>query len=324
MKPFKTGVTIGKFYPPHRGHHFLIQSAAAQTEDLTVIVCEHDGETIPGSLRAAWLQELHPHVRVLLVKDIYNADDDSELWGRLTIGWLGQVPDVCFTSENYGHTWAQCMGCRHVQVDHARQAVPISATMIRQDPWAHWEFLDEPQRAYYAKRVCVLGAESSGTTTLALALAGHFNTAWVPEYGRDYSWEKLRRNETTWRTPEFVAIAREQQRREEALAREANRVLICDTNAFATRLWHERYLGFFAPEVDEVAETGRCDLYLLTDVNIPFVQDGLRDGEAIREAMHHRFVAELEKQPVPWALVTGTHEERLDHATQLVRNLFIH
>jgi NadR type nicotinamide-nucleotide adenylyltransferase len=321
MKPFQTGVVIGKFYPPHRGHKFLIETALAQVERLTVIVCEHEGEVIPGHLRAAWLREIHPEARVLLIQDIYDADDDSELWARLTIEWLGHVPDVCFTSEYYGTTWAHYMGCRHVLVDQARQAIPISATRIRRAPLEHWEFLEPQVRAHFAKRVCVMGAESSGTTTLSLALAGHYNTAWVPEYGRDYSWWKLRRGEETWTSEEFVDIAREQNRREDALAREANRVLICDTNTFATRLWHERYMGFLSPQVDAVAAAGRCDLYLLTDVNIPFVQDGLRDGEHIRKVMHQRFIEELEAQPVPWQLISGSPEERFARATEVIEAL---
>lgn len=321
MKPFETGVVIGKFYPPHRGHKFLIETAQAQAEHLTIIVCEHDGETIPGHRRAGWLRELHPDARVLLVKDIYDADDDSQLWARLTVEWLGYVPEACFTSESYGTTWAHYMGCHHVLVDQPRQTVPISASQIRRDPFTNWEYLEPPVRAHFTKRVCVLGAESSGTTTLSLALAGHYNTAWVPEYGRDYSWWKMRRGEATWTTEEFTAIAREQNRREDALAREANRVLVCDTNAFATRLWHERYMGFLSPAVDAVAATGRCDLYLLTDVNIPFVQDGIRDGEHIREAMHRRFIEELEAQSVPWQLVSGSPGERLKLATCLVDDL---
>ena len=77
---------------------------------------------------------------------------------------------------------------------------------------------------------------------------------------------------------------------EDAAARQADRVLICDTPAFATSLWHERYLGRLSPEVEAIAASYRYELYLLTDVDIPFVQDGTRDGEHIRHGMHRRFV----------------------------------
>ena len=94
-------------------------------------------------------------------------------------------------------------------------------------------------RAWFVKRVVVIGAESTGKTTLARQLAEHFDTVWVPEFGREH-WERkiagLRVTDPppSWSSDEFVEIATEQQRRENAAARVANRVLFCDTNAFAT------------------------------------------------------------------------------------------
>lgn len=314
---WKTGVVIGKFLPPHRGHKHLIDSAQSAVEDLSIIVCEKRGDPISGELRAAWLREIHPRARVLLIDDYYDNDVDSALWARLTIGWLGYVPDVAFTSEPYGEHWAREMGCQHIEVDFERLTVPISGRQIRANPLTHWNYLEPPLRAYYAKRVVVLGAESSGSTTLALDLAGHYNTVWVPEYGRDYCAHFQIFDNYNWKAQEFEAIAREQIRRENALAREANRILICDTDAFATRLWHWRYFGEFSAMVDEIAFSHRRpDLYLLTDVNIPFVQDGLRDGEAIRHEMHLKFIEELEKQAVPWKLISGSRQGRVAAAIE--------
>ena len=88
---------------------------------------------------------------------------------------------------------------------------------------------------------------------------------------------------------EFEFIAARQNRREDALARRCDRLLVCDTDAFATRLWQERYQGCVSPEVVRAAEGRRMDLYLLTDCGIPFVQDGTRDGEQLREPMQRRF-----------------------------------
>ena len=74
-------------------------------------------------------------------------------------------------------------------------------------------------RAWFAKRVCVVGAESTGTTTLAKTLAELLQTAWVEEYGREYSEIKLAKNDPDWRSEEFTAIAEEQTRREDDAAR---------------------------------------------------------------------------------------------------------
>ena len=145
---------------------------------------------------------------------------------------------------------------------------------------------------------------------------------WVEEFGREYSEVKLAKNDLDWRTDEFTMIAEEQSRRENAAARVANRILICDTNAFATVLWHRRYMGTHSAEVEKIAGKGRCDLYLLTGDEIPFVQDGLRDGEHIRHEMHTWFEQALGRRPVPWKLLRGSHDERLREAVQLIRDLF--
>jgi NadR type nicotinamide-nucleotide adenylyltransferase len=315
------GLVIGKFYPPHRGHKLLIDVATAQSEQAVVIVCAKPTDTIPGELRGRWLQEIHPDARVMVIDDRYD-ENDSRVWAENTIRWLGRAPDAVFTSEDYGDRYAELMGSKHISVDKPRGQVPISGTAVRQDPYAHWEFLEPPVRAWFTKRVCVLGAESTGTTTLAKGLAAHLQTAWVEEYGREYSEVKLARNDPDWRTDEFIMIAGEQLRREDAAARRADRILICDTNAFATILWHRRYLGSHSQAVEEIARRGRCDLYLLTGDDIPFVQDGLRDGEHIRHQMHSWFEKALAAQAAPWHVLRGSPERRMQEGVRLIRSLF--
>ncbi len=316
------GLVIGKFYPPHRGHKLLIDTATQQSGRTVVIVCAKPTDAIPGDVRGRWLQEIHPNAEVLVIDDRYD-ENDSKVWAENTVHWLGRAPDMVFTSEEYGDRYAALMGSKHVLVDRARERVNISGTAIRQDPFANWDFLEPPVRGWFAKRVCVLGAESTGTTTLAEALAKELRTVWVKEYGREYSEVKMANPDAIWETEEFTHIAEEQSRREEQAARDANRVLICDTNAFATVLWHRRYMGTYSPEVEAIARRGRCDLYLLTGDEIPFVQDGLRDGEHIRHEMHTWFERALEGQAVPWKLLRGSPDDRLQTSLKQIESLFL-
>jgi NadR type nicotinamide-nucleotide adenylyltransferase len=312
----KRGIVIGKFYPPHKGHKHLIEAGLSQVDELTVIVCDKVGQTIPGDLRAKWLREMVPPAHVLVVPDVL-PEDDSKAWAAYTLRILGYRPDVVFTSEDYGSRYATFMGSQHVLVDKARQSVPISATQIRENPLAHWEYLDPCVRGYFAKRVCAVGAESTGTTTIAQSLAAHFQTTWVPEFGRLYYEGKMHAQEASlWRTDEFVFIAREQNRIEDELAKTCNKILICDTDAFATSLWHEYFLGFTSAEVDAVSHNRRYDLYLLTDADIPFVQDGTREGERKRLEMHHRFEEELQRRNKAYLLLSGSHEQRRKTAVE--------
>jgi NadR type nicotinamide-nucleotide adenylyltransferase len=308
------GLVVGKFDPPHRGHKHLIDTAQARCEALIVLVCASSAESIPAEQRAAWLREIHPVADVRVIPDI-GRDDDSQAWAAHTVRFLGFAPQVVFTSEDYGPRYAQLMNARHVMVDRERLQLPVSSTWVRENPLACWEYLEPCVRAHYSVRVCVIGAESSGTTTLAEALARHYQTSWVPEYGRYYT-EATRywRKGLEWTSDEFLHIAEMQNRWEDWLARNCNKILFSDTDSFATALWHERYMGALLPALEPLFAGRRYALYLLTDVDIPYAQDAIRDGKAIRHAMHRRFEEEMTRRGKPFLLLSGRHTERMQRA----------
>jgi NadR type nicotinamide-nucleotide adenylyltransferase len=318
----KTGLVIGKFYPPHRGHHYLIDAAQAASDQVHVIVCDRKGEDPPALLRAEWIQEVHPAAKVMVFEDIYDPDD-SELWARLVRGWLGFAPDLVFTSEDYGGPFCHFLGSHHVQVDKARRAVPMSGTRVRADPLACWEYLAPPVRAHYAVRVILQGAESTGKSTLAQMLAEALNTTIVPEFGREYSERKIREGTgSTWHTDDFTAIALKQSAMEDEAARTCNKILVCDTDAFATAIWHMRYMDCRSAEVEaHVASRKPPTLCILTDIATPFENDGTRDGEHIREWMHGVIKEELVQSGRKFIEVAGSPDERLAASLRAIQTL---
>ncbi len=319
---YARGLVIGKFYPPHLGHKYLIDTARSMCDQLTVILCWKRSETIPATLRAQWLQRIHPDVEVKVVEDTKLDDTDSKGWAAFTVDALGYVPDAVFTSESYGDPYAKFMGTVHVLVDKDRVDVPVSATMVRSNPTAYAHMLTPCVRAYFSRRVCIIGAESTGTTTLAKALAERYQTVWVPEYGRMYAEGKLTgTTASVWTTDEFEHIATTQNKMENALAACSTGLVICDTNAFATSVWHERYLRTRSIRVEEIARQCAADLYIVTGDEIPFVQDGTRDGESIRHWMHDRFIERLTEDQKPFILVRGTPEQRLQAAVRAIDQL---
>jgi NadR type nicotinamide-nucleotide adenylyltransferase len=199
--------------------------------------------------------------------------------------------------------------------------------MIRANPLDYLDYLPGVVRAYFIKRFTAIGAESTGTTTISKALAHHYQTPWVPEYGRLY-WEAkvgtyTASDEIEWYTREFVHIATMQAQMEDELARSANRVLICDTDPFATSIWHRRYMRFDASEVHNIGVNRNYTLYFLTGDEIPFVQDGTRDGERLRHQMHQWFIDALEQSGKPYVLLTGAHETRLQTAIELINTKLV-
>ncbi len=303
------GFIVGKFYPLHLGHMYLIDVARAHCDHLTVWVCEKADQSVLGTIRASWIKRLYPDIEVRLVPDTLG-DEDTEGWAKYTLRVLGEAPDIVFSSEDYGESYARLMGSKHILVDKRRVNIPISGTKVRNDTLGNWIYLASPVRAYYTKRVVILGAESTGTTTLTKELAEHYQTTWVPEYGREYT-SKWVGPDKPWTTDEFIHIASEQSRREDEAARSAHGVLMCDTDAFATSVWHRRYIGTRSPEVEKIALKRHYDLYIITGDEIPFVQDGTRDGEHIRHEMHQWFINDLEKSNRKYIVVRGNKEERL-------------
>ena len=82
-------------------------------------------------------------------------------------------------------------------------------------------------------------------------------------------------------------------------------------------MWEERYLGSVSPDVSAAARDAaqRADLYLLTsDDDVPFVDDGMRDGEHLRAWMSGRFRAELRSAGVACVELTGSYRQRLTDA----------
>lgn len=315
-------VVVGKFYPFHKGHGYLVQTALDHSDHVTVLVCDNPAYTIPAAIRASWIRELYPDAEVRVIPDLLGEDDNSRKWAAYTIELLGYVPDLVCTSEDYGAAYARFMGCRHIMVDRHRVHVPVSGTRIRSDPWKYSEFLDPVVRAYFVKRIAVVGAESTGTTTTARALAQRYRTSWVPEYGRFYCDGKFVSRYAGWYTQEFSHIAAMQAAAEDQMARVAHRVLFCDTDPLATTIWHLHYMKCASAEVENIARGRQYALYLITDTDIPLEQDGTRDGiEEARQIMHNRFIEAVSATGTPYTVLSGSLEVRLAQAVRLVDTL---
>jgi NadR type nicotinamide-nucleotide adenylyltransferase len=166
------------------------------------------------------------------------------------------------------------------------------------------------------RRVCILGAESTGKTTLARRLAERYETVWNPEYGRPYT--QLGRPEgASWTSWEFTHIARIQCWYEDFLAAAANRVLFTDTDAFTTAVFHEVYLGAPATGFEELLERS-YDLYVVCAPDVPWRHDGIREFETQRRWMHERYVEHARASGAPWLVAEGAVEDRLRAVTSAV------
>ncbi len=165
-------------------------------------------------------------------------------------------------------------------------------------------------------RVVLTGAESTGKTTLARALAAHYQTAWVPEYVRHFV-------EVEGRVPgetDTVQIARGHLAQAQRSLPRARRVLFLDTDLVSTCLYHRYYFGGEAPWVEEQAVRHRADLYLFLMPDIPWVPDpGQRESPKVRALLHDLFADAI--RPLPHAMVAGSCKQRFQTAVTQVDRL---
>jgi len=341
MNLHKRGLVVGKFCPLHLGHELLIQRAMDGCEELLVV--SYTKPEFPGLepvRRERWLRARFPQARIVVLDDARlaalcaargvparalphnDADGDEH---RHFMGWLCwtvlDLPvDAVFTSEEYGPGFAQVLErhyasgpVAHVSVDQARSLVPVSGTLVRQDPHAHGAFLSPIVRADFVTRVCVLGGESSGKTTLTQALAAHFETAWVAEYGREL-WES---QDGVLAYEDLLKIGREQLRREAQALLAARRWLFCDTSPMTTYFYCVEMFGRAEQELAQLAEH-RYDLIVLCAPDFPFIQDGTRRDEDFRARQHAWYEAELARRGIAYVNVSGTVAGRVGQAVQLL------
>jgi nicotinamide riboside kinase len=150
------------------------------------------------------------------------------------------------------------------------------------------------------------------------ALAARLDCELIGEYGRDY----CEAHGTDLSMADLLEIASVQTRLiEDALSR-AERWVVADTDALMTAVWADMMLGERDPWFDRFGQT--ADLYLLLDIDLPFLDDGLRlyGGTAERRRFFELCRNELERRGVAWALVSGTGNTRVENALAAIRAAF--
>lgn len=314
----RIGFVLGKFMPLHRGHEALLQFAQARCDQLYVVVDHIVDAWVDADQRCRWIKAVVPNAIVQHLPTP-NPQDPAEhpqfwdIWRESLRALLGVQPDVVFASEHYGARLAAELGAEFVPFDIARAAVPVSATMIRNDLAAHWQLLSAPARRDYTFKVCVFGPESTGKSTLTQKLAAHYHTVGVREYARDVI---ERQGDIT--ADDMVTIARGQQALIDAALDDANRVLFTDTDALSTTVWARWLYGAPDAGVQDIARAHPCDFYLLLSPDLPWVADAVRYLPGRGQEFFDDCEKVLRDEGRPYAVIGGQGNVRLDRAIAAV------
>ena len=326
METRTTGLILGKFAPFHKGHQYLLEFAKSRVDKLYVLIYDAKETThIPLETRADWIRKIYfPDVTVITGHNSPTADDHTaetmKLQDDYIVSMMPEKIDFFFSSEWYGEHVAQALGAKNVVVDKDRIQVPVSGTKIRNGEVPSYEYLHPIVNRDVVSKVLILGAESTGKTTLAQALAEKFNTTWVPEYGRDY-WNEHHDDKGKLSAEQLVELAKIHRRHEEEAFQKANHIVFIDTGATTTRQYCRDY-GYSVPmELDTMVhdERSRYDLFALCNTDIPFVQDGTRRSEKVRKETHKKIIADLTYRGIPYYIVRGDLDTRVKNMSASIR-----
>lgn len=345
-KRFRRGLVVGKFSPLHRGHQLVIERALAECDEVAIISYSlPEFPRCEAAARERWLAELFSQTRRLVIdaarlevicaergltpRDIPHNDAGDEPHRRFC-AWLCHDilhfhPDAVFTSEGYGEGFAAVLGTcltaatstsrqvHHVSVDPQRSAVSVSGTMLRANPHAHRKFIPPAVYADFVERICLLGAEASGKTTLAEALALSYGTAWVPEYGRE-RWIEM---DGKLHFSDMLQIGQRQVSLELRIARDASRWLFCDTSPLTTAFYSEAMYGQVDEQLLRLANRAYDRIWLCAP-DFDFVQDGTRRDAAFRDRQHAWYLAELHRRGLPYEVLAGSLGQRMARVAALL------
>lgn len=177
------------------------------------------------------------------------------------------------------------------------------------------------QRQSNCIKIVLFGPESTGKTILVKKLAAFYNTFWVPEFSRIYAEQKAKLNEGLTQD-DVLPIAKGQIELENTLTQQANKLLICDTDLLETKVYSEAYYqGFNSEALNKFATENYYNLYFLTNIDLPWEPDGIRDKPHERETMFQAFQNALVTHQKPYVLLSGNLTDRYELAVKHINKL---
>jgi len=332
-KKYQVGMYGGAFNPLHLGHLECIIRAAAQCQELYIVISyKTNGEDTDLKVKIRWVYQLTKHlgnVKIITLKDqcARKQDYTEDLWEkdcREVKAKIGKKIDVVFCGSDYGENsfWNKCYDESEFVVFDRNQ---YNSTEIRTNVYKYWDWMPQVVRAHYVKKVLLIGGESVGKSTLTINLANYYNTNYLEEVGRDLS--ELSGTDLYMLPEDFTRILLEHKAKELRLIENSNKVLFEDTDCLITRF----YMEFLKDELMEdnsrlaeaIAQLNSYDLILFLEPDVTWVQDGDRSEviAADRKKYSEMIKAFYRKFNFEIHIIEGDYERRFQQAVALVQQM---
>lgn len=302
MKPYQHGLIVGQFVPPHNGHLALIDIAQSLSSTVTILVLDKTRRWCSAEQSATWLRDILPQTVRIETTPTRNTADIAQ--------WLAQhdiIADVVFGANNFTMQLAHKLGIKPHHMDQSYQMISAKSSDIQKDPQTHWHQIPNAIRQDFRKRICFLGPESVGKTTMARMVAQTLNTVWCPEYGRIYT-ENFKAHDDPWCADELIEIAAGHIAYRHAASRHAGTILIEDTDILQTIVFAQ-YLINTIPEAlrNYAQDYPLADHYYLLNPDVSWQDDGVRytGDPKIRMWFFNELQNLLEQYHCSYHVITG-------------------
>ena len=332
----KTGFIGGKFLPLHLGHLYAIIEAHNQVDKLYIVLsssikrdkelCQRDGiKYMPAEVRMSWIGEAVNDLDNIEIINIIDTQNDADYnWEQgaklITAAIPEKITHVFSSEEDYTDLFNRFYPfAKHIVIDAQRTLIPISATKIRKNIYAHWEKLPPYVRGFFTKKIALVGTESVGKSTLTKKLAKFYSTSFIPEIGRDYC-EKYKNNLTV---PMFDSIAMKHFVAQQDALAFCDKILFVDSDAVITKYYLDMYCNAESKLIDQIIPKQNFDLCLYLEPDIPWQQDGFRfAGQSmVRQQNNMRLKLMYTLNNIEYQTISGTFSERFNQARKLINNL---
>ncbi|MGX7419996.1 AAA family ATPase [Carnobacterium gallinarum] len=331
----KVGLFPGKFNLVHQGHVKSMLEAYSMVDHLYIVIL-YDEEFEAMRYQKAGIKSITPVLRErwwrMITKDLEHITVfslpspntfDYEDWKKSSqemLALTGPITHI-FSGESSYEAYFKLLypGC---QIETLERASGNSVTAILERGIKEsWDLLPAEVRPYFVKRVAILGAESSGKTTLTRKLAHWYQTEKVEEYGR-ILWEEYGGGlGTVFDLEDYRTLTYRQKTEESEKVKTARNYLFIDTETIVTQVWLSMYEAQELAVLNAIAEDESYDAYLLIQPDLDFIQDGTRNYESQRWEIYQQMKTRLEATKKKYTILTGDANQIFMEARNVIDQL---